>query len=104
LGMGVVAGRLADRCVLTNEDPRDEDPDAIIDAIAQGLTQAGRVEGTDFVRLLDRHAAIGHAFENAQPGDTVLLAGKGTETVMILASGPVAWDERTTARRLLGSV
>jgi UDP-N-acetylmuramoyl-L-alanyl-D-glutamate--2,6-diaminopimelate ligase len=102
-GMGVVAGRLADRCVLTNEDPRDEDPDAIIDAIAQGLTQAGRVQGLDFVRLLDRHAAIAHAFENAQPGDTVLLAGKGTETVMILASGPVPWDERTTARQLLGS-
>jgi UDP-N-acetylmuramoyl-L-alanyl-D-glutamate--2,6-diaminopimelate ligase len=101
-GMGVVAGRLADRCVLTNEDPREEDPDAIIDAIAQGLTQAGRVEGLDFVRLLDRHAAIAHAFENAQPGDTVLLAGKGTETVMILASGSVPWDERTTARQLLG--
>jgi UDP-N-acetylmuramoyl-L-alanyl-D-glutamate--2,6-diaminopimelate ligase len=103
LGMGVVAGRLADRCVLTNEDPRDEDPDAIVDAIAQGLTQAGRAEGLDFVRLLDRHAAIAHAFENARPGDTVLLAGKGTETMMILASGPVAWDERTTARQLLGS-
>jgi UDP-N-acetylmuramyl-tripeptide synthetase len=101
-GMGAVAGRLADRCVLTNEDPRDEDPDAIIDAIAQGLTRAGRVEGLDFVRVLDRHAAIAHAFENAQPGDTVLLAGKGTETVMILASGSVPWDEGTTARQLLG--
>jgi UDP-N-acetylmuramoyl-L-alanyl-D-glutamate--2,6-diaminopimelate ligase len=102
-GMGLVAGRLADRCVLTNEDPRDEDPDAIIDAIAQGLIQAGRMEGRDFVRLLDRSSAIAHAFENAQPGDTVLLAGKGTETVMILASGPIPWDERTLARQLLGS-
>jgi UDP-N-acetylmuramoyl-L-alanyl-D-glutamate--2,6-diaminopimelate ligase len=102
-GMGLVAGRLADRCVLTNEDPRGEDPDAIIDAIAQGLTQAGRTEGLDFVRLLDRRSAIAHAFENARPGDTVVLAGKGTETTMILASGPVPWDERATARQLLGS-
>src|SRR5205814_4007580 len=43
-GMGRVAGRLADRAVLTNEDPRDEDPDAIIAAIATGLTETGRRE------------------------------------------------------------
>jgi UDP-N-acetylmuramoyl-L-alanyl-D-glutamate--2,6-diaminopimelate ligase len=101
-GLGEVAGRLADRCVITNEDPRYEDPDAIIEAIAEGLRSCGRVESEDFVRRPDRREAIAYAFEHAAPEDTVLLAGKGTETSMIFATGPVPWDERTTARALLG--
>jgi UDP-N-acetylmuramoyl-L-alanyl-D-glutamate--2,6-diaminopimelate ligase len=100
-GMGEVAARLADRCVLTNEDPRDEDPDEIIEAIAMALREAGRVEGSDFVRIPDRRSAIQHALENAKPGDTVLLAGKATETTMVFAGGPVEWDERATAFELL---
>ncbi len=102
-GMGEVAGRLADRCVLTNEDPRDEDPEAIIAAIAGALTDAGRVEGADFVRVPDRRSAIRHAFEHAGPGDTVLLAGKATETTMVFASGAVPWDERAVAQDLLSN-
>ncbi|HWC29339.1 MAG TPA: UDP-N-acetylmuramoyl-L-alanyl-D-glutamate--2,6-diaminopimelate ligase, partial [Dehalococcoidia bacterium] len=101
--MGEVAARLADRCVLTNEDPRDEDPDAIIAAIAGSLATAGRREGTDFVRLPDRREAIRYAFENARAGDTVLLAGKATETTMVFAHGAVPWDERTVARELLAT-
>ena len=101
-GMGEVASRLADRCVLTNEDPRDEDPDAIIDAIAAALREGGRTEGTDFVRVPDRRAAIRHAFEQAEAGDTVLLAGKATETTMVFAQGSVPWDERATTNELLG--
>jgi UDP-N-acetylmuramoyl-L-alanyl-D-glutamate--2,6-diaminopimelate ligase len=101
-GLGAVAGRLADRCVVTNEDPRDEDPDAIIATITSGLREAGRQEGRDFVRLPERREAIRYAFEQAGPGDTVLLAGKATEPTMIFASGPLAWDERATARELLG--
>ena len=100
-GMGEVAARLADRSILTNEDPRQEDPDAIINEIALGLQRGGRVEHTDFVRSPDRRSAIAYAFSHAQPGDTVLLAGKATETTMIFASGPVPWDERATARELL---
>jgi UDP-N-acetylmuramoyl-L-alanyl-D-glutamate--2,6-diaminopimelate ligase len=100
-GMGRVAGRLADRCVLTNEDPRDEDPDTIIETIASALRETGRREGTDFVREPDRTEAIRYAFEHAAAGDTVLLAGKATETTMVLASGAVDWDERAVARSLL---
>ena len=102
-GLGEVAARLADRCVITNEDPRHEDPDAIIEAIAEGLRSGSRIEGEDFVRRPDRREAIAYAFEHAAPGDTVLLAGKGTETTMIFADGPVPWDERSTARELLGA-
>jgi UDP-N-acetylmuramoyl-L-alanyl-D-glutamate--2,6-diaminopimelate ligase len=101
-GMGEVAARLADRCVLTNEDPRDEDPDAIIETIAAALREGGRAEGSDFVRVPDRRSAIRYAFEQAEAGDTVLLAGKATETTMVFADGPVAWDERATAFGLLG--
>ena len=100
-GMGAVAARLADRCVLTNEDPRDEDPDVIIDAIAQAILQSGRREGSDFVRRPKRREAVRYAFEHAEPGDTVLLAGKATETSMVFAHGAVPWDERSTARDLL---
>jgi UDP-N-acetylmuramoyl-L-alanyl-D-glutamate--2,6-diaminopimelate ligase len=101
--MGEVASRLADRCVLTNEDPRDEDPDAIIAAIAEALSAGGRREGADFVRIPDRASAIRYAFEHAAAGDTVLLAGKATETSMVFAKGAVPWDERAMARRLLTS-
>jgi UDP-N-acetylmuramoyl-L-alanyl-D-glutamate--2,6-diaminopimelate ligase len=100
-GMGRVAARLADRCVLTNEDPRDEDPDAIIDAIAGSLLEAGRREGEDFVRIPERRDAIRYAFEHATAGDTVLLAGKATETTMVFATEAAPWDERSVARELL---
>ena len=100
-GMGEVAALLTDRCVLTNEDPRDEDPDAIIETIAAALRDGGRAEGSDFVRIPDRRSAIQHAFEHAEAGDTVLLAGKATETTMVFADGPVAWDERAIAIELL---
>jgi UDP-N-acetylmuramoyl-L-alanyl-D-glutamate--2,6-diaminopimelate ligase len=100
-GMGAVAARIADRSVLTNEDPRDEDPDAILEAIASALREGGRSEGSDFVRVPDRGSAIRHAFEQAGPGDTVLLAGKATETTMVFADGAVPWDERAIAYDLL---
>jgi UDP-N-acetylmuramoyl-L-alanyl-D-glutamate--2,6-diaminopimelate ligase len=102
-GLGRAASRLADRAVITNEDPRQEDPDAIIATIAEAMTANGRREGQDFVRIPDRRSAIRHAFENAGPGDTVLLAGKATETTMVFADGDRPWDERAVARELLGS-
>jgi UDP-N-acetylmuramoyl-L-alanyl-D-glutamate--2,6-diaminopimelate ligase len=104
-GMGRIAGRLADHAVLTNEDPRDEDPDAIIEAIAGGLREAGRSEGRDFVKLPERREALAYALSMAQPGDTVLLAGKANETSMVFAAGRhVSWDERQVAQELLRSV
>jgi UDP-N-acetylmuramoyl-L-alanyl-D-glutamate--2,6-diaminopimelate ligase len=101
-GMGAVAGRLADVSIVTNEDPRDEDPEAIIDAIVDGLRSSGAMESTHFFRKPDREEAIAFAFANAQPGDTVLLAGKATETTMIFGDRHLPWDERATAKRLLG--
>ncbi len=100
-GMGRVAAELADFAVLTSEDPRSEDPDAIIDEIAHALMSVGRREGHDFVRVPDRRAAIRRAFELARPGDVVLLAGKGTEQSMVVGETHISWDERVVARELL---
>lgn len=103
-GMGRVAAQMADFAVLTNEDPRSEDPEAIIEAIAQAMTAAGRREGEHFLRLPDRREAIAYALRQAAPGDTVLLAGKGTEQTMIIGSRHLPWDERTLARELLREI
>ncbi|MBF6599563.1 MAG: UDP-N-acetylmuramoyl-L-alanyl-D-glutamate--2,6-diaminopimelate ligase [Dehalococcoidia bacterium] len=95
----VAAG--ADFAVVANEDPRREDPDAIIDAIARALAASGFEEGSQFVREPDRRRAIALAFEHAGPGDTVLLAGKGTEQSIVVGTAHLRWDERQVARQLL---
>jgi UDP-N-acetylmuramoyl-L-alanyl-D-glutamate--2,6-diaminopimelate ligase len=72
--MGAVADRLADVIVITDDNPRDEDGDAIIYGICEGISRR------DVVVLRDRRAAINHVLEHAGPGDLVLVAGKGHET------------------------
>jgi UDP-N-acetylmuramoyl-L-alanyl-D-glutamate--2,6-diaminopimelate ligase len=100
-GMGRVAGELADFAVLTNEDPRREDPDAIIEEIAAALRAAGRVENSDFVRVPDRREAMAVAFGRARAGDIVLLAGKGVEPSIVMGGNEVAWNEAQVAREEL---
>ncbi|MDI6856732.1 MAG: UDP-N-acetylmuramoyl-L-alanyl-D-glutamate--2,6-diaminopimelate ligase [Dehalococcoidia bacterium] len=103
-GMGRAAGELADFVVLTNEDPRSEDPLAITDDIARGLTETGRREGADFVRVLDRREALAYAFGQARAGDLVLLAGKGSEQSIVVGHEHIPWDERVVARELLAEM
>ena len=95
--MGRIAGERARTVVVTDEDPRGEDRDAIIDAIARGAEAAGKRRGHDLLLIADRRAAIAAAFEQARPGDVVLLAGKGHERSIIGPDGPVPWDERAEA-------
>ena len=102
-GMGRVAGRLADRVVLTNEDPRDEDPEAIIAEIADGMSEAGRRRGADFFERPDRQEAIQFAFSQAAAGDTVLLAGKATETTMVFGRESRVWNERAIVLQILAA-
>ncbi|MCR4312492.1 MAG: hypothetical protein NUV56_04370, partial [Candidatus Uhrbacteria bacterium] len=87
--------------VVTNEDPYDEDPRAIIAAVAAGARSMGKVDGKDLFVLEDRQAAIERAIGLAQPGDVVIITGKGSEPVMAVASGSVPWDDREAARRAL---
>ncbi len=102
--MGRIAGERARLVVATNEDPRGEDPDAILGEIARGAEDAGRKRDRDLLLIADRPAAIAAAFERARPGDIVLLAGKGHEQSIIGARGPVAYDERTAALDALAAM
>jgi UDP-N-acetylmuramoyl-L-alanyl-D-glutamate--2,6-diaminopimelate ligase len=95
--MGRVAGERCRLVVVTDEDPRGEDPLAILDEIASGAEAAGRRRDRDLLLIPDRRAAIEAAFERARPGDVVLLAGKGHERSIIGPAGPVPWNERAAA-------
>jgi len=103
-GIARAVAERADFAVLANEDPRGEDPDAIIAEIAAALVGAGWREGERFVRVRDRREAIRRAFAIARRGDLVLLAGKGTEPSIDMADGPLPWDERSVARELLAGI
>jgi UDP-N-acetylmuramoyl-L-alanyl-D-glutamate--2,6-diaminopimelate ligase len=103
--MGRIAALLADYAIFADEDPRLEDREQIIAEIAKGAMEAGAKEDEHFARVADRRMAIAAAFQRAQPGDTVLLAGKGHEQSIIGAlDGKLhtfPWDERTVAREEL---
>jgi UDP-N-acetylmuramoyl-L-alanyl-D-glutamate--2,6-diaminopimelate ligase len=99
--MGRIAGERARLVVVTDEDPRGEDREAILDAIARGAEATGRRRGHDLLLIADRRDAIAAAFEAARPGDIVLLAGKGHERSIIGPDGEQPWDERAVAEELL---
>lgn len=90
--MGEVVGRMADVAVLTSDNPRSEDPMAIIDQVVAGV--GGQVE---LIVEPDRRTAIGRAVGLGRPGDVVVLAGKGHETTQVLRDGPVPFDDRQVA-------
>jgi UDP-N-acetylmuramoyl-L-alanyl-D-glutamate--2,6-diaminopimelate ligase len=98
---GRVAGERCRLVIATDEDPRGEDPSAILEQIARGAAAAGRRRGDDLLLIADREAAIRAAFALARPGDVVLLAGKGHERGILYADRELAWDERAVAERLL---
>jgi UDP-N-acetylmuramoyl-L-alanyl-D-glutamate--2,6-diaminopimelate ligase len=101
---GEIAGRYCDFLVLTDEDPRLEDRDAIIAEIAAGVENARRRAGTEYLCVPDRAAAIRAAFARAEPGDVVLLLGKGHEGCIIYGTEQVPWDEAAEARRALAEL
>jgi UDP-N-acetylmuramoyl-L-alanyl-D-glutamate--2,6-diaminopimelate ligase len=95
--MGRIAAEGADLAIATSDNPRTEDPGAIIDDIEQGMG------GVPHIRIVDRLAAIHAALEEARPGDTVLLAGKGHETYQVLGTEKVPFDERAIVRAATGA-
>jgi UDP-N-acetylmuramoyl-L-alanyl-D-glutamate--2,6-diaminopimelate ligase len=94
--MGEVAARLADQVVVTSDNPRSEDPSAIIDAVIEGIDDRSSV----LVRL-DRRDAIAAALSGAKAGDVVLIAGKGHETTQTIGTDVVPFDDRVVAHELL---
>ena len=97
--MGMAAAELSDFVVLTSDNPRSEDPLAIMNDAMVGL----RRFDTRHVAEPDRGKAIQLAIQEAQPGDVVLLAGKGHETYQILKDRTIHFDDRETAREVLRS-
>ncbi len=102
--MGRIAGERCRLVVVTDEDPRTEDREQILDEIARGAEAAGRRRGRDLLLIADRQAAVQAAFERARPGDVVLLAGKGHERSIIGPQGAVPYDERQTAEAALAAL
>jgi UDP-N-acetylmuramoyl-L-alanyl-D-glutamate--2,6-diaminopimelate ligase len=93
--MGDAAHRLADRVLVTSDNPRNEDPEAIIDQVMEGA-------GPDAEREVDRRRAIALAVETAEPGDVVVIAGKGHEQGQEFERGrKEPFDDRTVAREAL---
>jgi UDP-N-acetylmuramoyl-L-alanyl-D-glutamate--2,6-diaminopimelate ligase len=95
--MGVAAAEGSDYVVLTSDNPRSEDPQAIVNDALVGLSRFN----TPYEVELDRARAIKKAIGAAQPGDVVILAGKGHETYQILKDGPIPFDDREVTRRVL---
>lgn len=100
--LGEIAARHCDLVVVTNEDPYDDDPQTIIDEVAAGAIRAGAERGQRLFTLLDRREAIGFACQTAQPGDAVVITGKGNEPWMVVKGKKIPWDDRQVVREILG--
>ena len=95
--MGEVSGRLADLTIITSDNPRFEEPQAIIDDIKIGI---GRTDGK-YVEICDRKEAIKYAIEHGQPGDVIVLAGKGHEDYQEIRGVKYPMDERVLIAEVL---
>ena len=95
--MGEVSGRLADLTIITSDNPRDEDPQAIIDDIKIGMA---KTDGK-YVEIPDRKEAIAYAIHHGEPGDIIVLAGKGHEDYQEIKGKKYPMDERVLIREIL---
>ena len=95
--MGEVSGRLADLTIITSDNPRDEDPQAIIDDIKTGI---GKTDGR-YVEIADRKEAIAYAIRHGEPGDIIVLAGKGHEDYQEIRGKKYPMDERVLIAEIL---
>ncbi len=96
--MAAMAAGLADFSVLTSDNPRTEDPEAIMDDAEKGFAGTG----AKYARIADREAAIREALAMALPGDTIVVAGKGHENYQEIGGVKHHFDDRETVRRLAG--
>ena len=92
--MGELAAGLSDLAIVTSDNPRTEDPEAIIADIEDGLKRVGR----PYIKMTDRRDAIFHAIGEAREGDVVLIAGKGHETYQIIGDRRIHFDDHEVAR------
>lgn len=102
--MAEISAELADRTVLTAEDPRTESLDGILEEMAIGATARGGREGETFWRVPDRGEAIRFAVRLARPGDIVMACGKGHEQSMCFGAREHLWDDRVAMRAALSEL
>ncbi|MBW3534975.1 MAG: UDP-N-acetylmuramoyl-L-alanyl-D-glutamate--2,6-diaminopimelate ligase, partial [Gemmatimonadetes bacterium] len=95
--MAEAVARHADLVLLTSDNPRTEDPERILDDLEEGLS------GASFERIADRRRAIARALAMAEPGDVVVLAGKGHERYQVVGTERRPFDEREIVREALGA-
>jgi UDP-N-acetylmuramoyl-L-alanyl-D-glutamate--2,6-diaminopimelate ligase len=94
--MGKACASLADKLVVTSDNPRSEDPMAIINEIIKGVTRANPETAAHIE--VDRRAAIEYALQEAEKGDVVIIAGKGHETTQEIAGVKYPFDDREIVR------
>ena len=100
--LGMIAGQNANYVIVTNEDPYDDDPMEIVQAVAQGASSVGKVINNDLFLIIDRRDAIKKAINLTKKDDIVLITGKGSEQAIVGKNGIlIPWDDRRVARDLL---
>ncbi|WP_314536907.1 UDP-N-acetylmuramoyl-L-alanyl-D-glutamate--2,6-diaminopimelate ligase [uncultured Selenomonas sp.] len=99
--MGRIGAEMADIAILTSDNPRTEDPAAIVDEVERGVLPV--IGDKPYEKIVDRRTAIFHAIGRAQAGDTVVILGKGHETYQILKDGTIHFDDREQAREAIRS-
>lgn len=99
--VGEYVGHHADVCIITDEDPYDDDPMQIIQDVASAVAKTGKIEGQNLFKILDRQEAIQKAVDMATPGDLILVTGKGSEQKMVVKGKMIPWDDRTSVRGAL---
>jgi UDP-N-acetylmuramoyl-L-alanyl-D-glutamate--2,6-diaminopimelate ligase len=99
--MGAAAARLADTAIFTSDNPRSEDPLAILTQMLEGAVDVDRAERGEVIVQPDRAAAIEHAIAAAGKGDVVLIAGKGHETGQYIGDAVIQFDDREVAAQAL---
>lgn len=97
--MGKIAGELSDFCIVTSDNPRSEEPSAIIKDVLEGVKQTD----CEYAVIENRFEAIEYAVDNAKPDDIILLAGKGHEPYQILKDRTIVFDEREIVMKLIDS-
>ncbi len=99
--MGAQVAKLSNLAVLTSDNPRSENPLTIIEEVKEGMEAAGFQENKNFWVEADRKKGIELAFSKANPGDVILIAGKGHEDYQILGKQKIHFDDREVAREFL---